>query len=84
MLGVLHAPTSALPALTWGLWRPLSWLPSILWAVPKKRQHTGRRLRMNSKWLRPIHVGSCPFCGKPKMMHNVCSSCFKSVRDLSF
>ncbi|KAJ3068108.1 hypothetical protein HDU98_008716 [Podochytrium sp. JEL0797] len=60
---------------------PLSWIPSILWAVPKKRTtHGKKRLRMNSKWLRPMrNIIQCPLCGSPSLLHHACKSCMKYV-----
>lgn len=56
-------------------------LAPILWAVPKKKtSHSKKRLRMTSKWLKPIHHYTfCSKCGNPKLLHILCGTCFKET-----
>ncbi|KAI9197295.1 uncharacterized protein BJ171DRAFT_520517 [Polychytrium aggregatum] len=70
----IHVPTSPSSAL--------EWVSSILWAVPKKKTtHRKKRLRMTTKWLRPMqNITPCPFCGSPTLMHNICRKCYMEAR----
>ena len=54
----------------------------FLWAaVPKKRvSHSKKRMRMTSKWLKPVnHYCFCRTCGNPKLLHVLCGYCFKET-----
>ena len=54
----------------------------FLWAaVPKKRvSHSKKRMRMTSKWLKPVnHYTFCRTCGNPKLLHVLCGYCFKET-----
>ncbi|XP_011402555.1 PREDICTED: 39S ribosomal protein L32, mitochondrial-like [Amphimedon queenslandica] len=64
---------------SWGFTGEDGFLSSILWAVPKKRvSRHKKRLRMQSKWLRPIqNYMPCPKCGNPKLLHVLCGTCFR-------
>ncbi|KAI8909325.1 hypothetical protein DFJ77DRAFT_472142 [Powellomyces hirtus] len=59
----------------------LEWLSGLLWAVPKKKTtHRKKRLRMATKWLKPMrNISTCPFCGQPTLRHHLCRSCTKQV-----
>ena len=54
---------------------------SILWSVPKKRtSHSKKRLRMQSKWLKPIqNYTFCHKCGNPKLLNVLCGTCLKET-----
>ncbi|TPX36371.1 hypothetical protein SmJEL517_g01554 [Synchytrium microbalum] len=56
-------------------------IEGILLAVPKKRTtHRKKRLRMATKWLRPMrNIMACPLCGRMTLMHHVCRHCTRSI-----
>ncbi|KAI9090505.1 hypothetical protein DFS34DRAFT_653951 [Phlyctochytrium arcticum] len=57
------------------------WLSGILMAVPKKKTtHRKKRLRMATKWLKPMrNITTCPFCGQATLQHHICRSCAKKA-----
>ncbi|KAI8894262.1 hypothetical protein BC833DRAFT_605522 [Globomyces pollinis-pini] len=57
------------------------WMSGLLLAAPKKKTtHHKKRLRMNSKWLKPMkNITPCPVCGKEKLRHHLCRNCVKSL-----
>ncbi|KAF9582329.1 hypothetical protein BGW38_000347 [Lunasporangiospora selenospora] len=58
-------------------------LPSIVWAsVPKsKTSHSKKRMRQATKGLKEKHnIVQCPGCGNSKMMHHLCSHCYKDMK----
>ncbi|KAI9341640.1 hypothetical protein BDR26DRAFT_802127 [Obelidium mucronatum] len=81
LAGSLLAPlVNRMIALPMGLW-----MPSILWAVPKKRTtHGKKRLRMNSKWLRPMkNIIQCPLCGNATLLHHACKTCMRGLKGVN-
>ncbi|KAJ3246815.1 hypothetical protein HDU78_006122 [Chytriomyces hyalinus] len=62
---------------------PLSLIPSILWAVPKKRTtHSTKRQRMTQKWLRPMkNIIQCPLCGSATLLHHSCKMCLRGLKN---
>ena len=50
-------------------------------AIPKKRtSHSKKRLRMQSKWLKPIqNYTFCHKCGNPKLLNVLCGTCLKET-----
>ncbi|KAI8816445.1 uncharacterized protein EV422DRAFT_546027 [Fimicolochytrium jonesii] len=72
---------STSPTLTSLTGAALGWLSGMLWAVPKKKTtHRKKRMRMATKWLKPLrNISSCPFCGQPTLIHHLCRTCTKEV-----
>ncbi|KAI9327310.1 hypothetical protein DFJ73DRAFT_863969 [Zopfochytrium polystomum] len=66
-------------------WQPPSWLDGFLWAVPKKRTtHHKKRLRMTTKWLRPMqNIKPCPYCGEASLLHHICRKCLNRLDKVS-
>lgn len=77
-LATVCTPTAP-SGTSWALTGEEGFLSPILWAVPKKRvSRHKKRLRMQSKWLRPIqNYTPCPKCGSPKLLHVLCGTCFR-------
>jgi large subunit ribosomal protein L32 len=43
--------------------------------VPKRRRSRARRDRGRThKGLRPVTIGTCPDCGRPKLPHRACTN----------
>ncbi|KAG0239509.1 hypothetical protein BGW41_007616 [Actinomortierella wolfii] len=58
-------------------------LPSIVWAsVPKHRtSHSKKRMRQATKGLKvQKNIVSCPGCGRPKLMHHLCTHCYREMK----
>ncbi|KAF9927732.1 hypothetical protein FBU30_002935 [Linnemannia zychae] len=58
-------------------------LPSIVWAaVPKsKTSHSKKRMRQATKGLKlQRNIVECPGCGQPKLMHHLCTHCYRDMK----
>ncbi|KAF9154409.1 hypothetical protein BG015_001032 [Linnemannia schmuckeri] len=58
-------------------------LPSIVWAsVPKsKTSHSKKRMRQATKGLKEQrNIVECPGCGQPKLMHHLCTHCYRDMK----
>ena len=80
-LATVYIPTVPSGDTKWELTGEDGFLSSILWAVPKKRtSHSKKRLRMQSKWLKPRqNYTLCLKCGNPKLLHVLCGVCFRKT-----
>ncbi|CAO1638083.1 unnamed protein product [Parajaminaea phylloscopi] len=59
---------------------PLAW-DGLLNAVPKKKvSHSRKSMRSANKGLKDrVDFNHCPACGKPKLTHHICASCFGDI-----
>ncbi|BFZ54235.1 hypothetical protein PYCC9005_001268 [Savitreella phatthalungensis] len=75
-IGLSLTPGTSAASLLGELWE------SIWRAVPKKKtSHSKTRMRSSGKGLQDkLNINNCPACGKPKLAHTVCGTCFERIR----